>query len=93
MDTSNAPECVQTAATHRVHERLVVLLVLVGVAFGEVGDRLIEPILLPEVRGERDGITGSGVRAGQCPATELCVERERSGAMVSTTAEPFMSRS
>ena len=49
-------DCLQPSCADRVGERLVVPLVLVCVALGEVGDRLIESILLAEVRGDRDRV-------------------------------------
>jgi len=42
-------------------ELLVVLLVLVGVAFAEVGDRPVERVAAAEVLGRRNRVPGPGV--------------------------------
>ena len=62
---SDALERLEPAGADRFGERLVVPLVLVGVALGEVGDRLVEPVLLAEVRGDGDRVARSGVGPGQ----------------------------
>ena len=53
---SHVLDCCEAALSDRVGEALIVLLVLVCVAFGEVGDRLVERVLLAEVGGERDRV-------------------------------------
>ena len=70
---SNTLDRLEAAGADRVAERLIVLLVLVGVAFREVGDRLVELVLRAEVRGEGDGVAGSGVR----PSQRLAADRAR----------------
>ena len=67
----------QTAESDRVNERLIVALVLVGVALREVGDRCIELIAFAQAGGNRDGVPGPGVRPGQRPPAGPRVERER----------------
>jgi hypothetical protein len=44
-------------------ELLIIALVLVGVALGEVGDRLVECIAIAEVLGDGDWVAGPGVGA------------------------------
>jgi len=46
----------ESPAADRLSELVVILLVAVGVAFGEIGGRTIEPVLLPKVRGDGDWI-------------------------------------
>src|SRR5207344_2706237 len=57
----------------RVGERTVIELVLVGVALGELGNRLIEAVALAEVSADRDPVAGSGMGTGQRPAAHLPV--------------------
>src|SRR5579859_3389416 len=54
-------------------EGLVVTVVLVGVGGGELGDGLVEDRGLAEVGGDRDPVTGPGVRPGQRPPAQLAV--------------------
>jgi hypothetical protein len=56
-----------SAVFHRGLERGIVALVLVGVGFGEGGDRLVEPSGAAEIGGQGDAVAGPGVRAGQGP--------------------------
>jgi len=51
----------------------VVVFVLVGVRHSEVGYRVAELGRLAEVCRDRNPVTGTGMRAGKCPATELAV--------------------
>ena len=53
---SDAFECLESAGADRFGERVIVLVVLVCVAFGEVGDRLVELVFVAEVGGERDRV-------------------------------------
>jgi hypothetical protein len=50
---------------------LVIALVAVGVCSGELGDRLVEPVALAEVGGDRNPVAGPSVRARQRPAACL----------------------
>jgi hypothetical protein len=59
-----------SAIFHRGLERGVVALVLVGVGFGEVGDRLVELCGAAEVGGQGDAVAGAGVRPGQGPPAQ-----------------------
>jgi hypothetical protein len=61
---------------HGVLEGGVVAFVLVGVGFGEVSDRLVEPGRAAEVGGEGDAVTGAGVRPGQGPSAQAGGYRE-----------------
>ena len=75
-------------------EGVVVAFVLVGVGLGELGEGLVEGVAAAEVGGDGDAVAGAGVGPGQGPAAEAAVVRPWSaGFMVSTTAEPFQSRS
>ena len=74
-------------------ERGVVAFVLVGVGFGEIGDRGVEFVGLAEVGGEGDAVTGAGVRAGQGPAAQARVDRHALGAISSMGKDSFQSRS
>src|SRR5688572_17178947 len=60
---SGAFDGLEAARADGFAECLVVVLVLVGVALREVGDRLVEAVLLPEVRGDGHGVAGAGVGA------------------------------
>src|SRR5689334_15974938 len=53
---SDALERLESAVLYRRDELAVVLVVLIRVAQREVGDCLVEAILLPQVRCERDGV-------------------------------------
>jgi hypothetical protein len=90
---SDAFECLESSGADGVGEGLVVALVLVGVAPGEVGNRLVEGAALAQVGGDRDRIAGAGVGPGQGPPADPGVDTEADGVIVSTSAEPFMSRS
>ena len=57
----------EPSGTDRLHERLIVLLVLVRIPLGEVGDRSIERVLLAEIRRDRDRVSRAGVRTRQRP--------------------------
>src|SRR3954454_16970462 len=54
----------------------VVELVLVGVALGEVGDRLVEGIALAHVGADRDPVAGPRVSPCQRPAADAGVDLE-----------------
>jgi hypothetical protein len=58
----DAFECLQASGPDRVGERLIVPLVLIGVALGEVSDGPVELVALAQVGGGRDGVAGAGVR-------------------------------
>jgi hypothetical protein len=60
--SSDAFEGFQPPGSDGCHEFLVVALVLVGVALGEVGDRLVERVAAAEVSGDGDRVAGPGVR-------------------------------
>ena len=49
----------QPSRLDRLAERLVVLLVLIGVTLGEVADRVVEGVTLAEVLGDGYRITGA----------------------------------
>src|SRR5262249_31426263 len=72
----HALEGFETPGPDRVDELLVVLLVLVRVAFGEVGDRFVERVTVAEVGGDGDRVSGAGVGAGQGPSADAGVEPE-----------------
>ena len=57
----------------------VVAIVLVRVPLGEVGNRLVELVLRSQVRGNRDGVARSGVRAGERVPADPRVHLERNG--------------
>jgi hypothetical protein len=54
----------------------LVAFVLVGVRGGEPGDGLIEDVGPAEVGGDRDPVTGAGVRTGQRPAAQFPVHAQ-----------------
>jgi hypothetical protein len=64
---SDALDRFQPSGLHRLHELLVVLLVLVGVPFGEAGDRRVEDLAVTQVLGDGDRVPGPGVRPGKRP--------------------------
>src|SRR4051794_29272648 len=64
------------AVLHRLRERPVVALVLVGVRSGEISDRTVEDVAPAEVGADRDAIAGSRVCAGQRPAARAGVDDE-----------------
>src|SRR5664279_3705344 len=57
-------------------EGLVVLVVLVGVPGGEVGDRPVETVVTAEVFGHGDRVARAGVAAGQGPPAQVGVEQQ-----------------
>ena len=57
-------------------ERLIVQLVLVGVALGEVGDRPVELVARTQVGGDGDRVAGAGMGPGQGPAADAGIEAE-----------------
>ena len=63
------------AAVDRAQQRFVVPLVLFGVGVGEVAIALSKASPAPS-SGDRDAITGPGVRSGQRPAAHPGVERQ-----------------
>ena len=54
--SSHALERVDSAGSDGLHELLKILLVLIGVALGEVGDRSVERVVVAEVLGDGDRI-------------------------------------
>ena len=56
MTISDAFDGLKSSGSNRRRERLVVLLVLVGVALGEVDDRPVELVALPQVLSDRDRV-------------------------------------
>src|SRR4029077_18665986 len=74
---SDALERFETAGPDRLNELLVVPLVLVGVATGEVGDGSVELIAFAQAGGDGDRVPRPGVRPRQRPPAGPCVERER----------------
>src|SRR5215217_185932 len=61
----------------RLHGRAeggVVPLGLVGVGLRKVGYRAIEALALAQVGGDLHAVTGAGVRPGQRPAAQRCIE-------------------
>ena len=61
---------------HRVVQRLVVGLVLVGVTLGEGSDRPVEGVATAEVGRDRDPVARPCVGAGERPAAEATVGRQ-----------------
>ena len=55
----------------RCDERGVVALVLVGVGLGELDDRAVEGVALPQVGGDGQRVPGAGMRASQGPGADL----------------------
>jgi len=68
-----------SAVFHRGLKRGVVAFVLVGVGFGEVGDRLVECAGAAEVGGQRHPVAGAGVRPGQSPSAQAGVDPQARG--------------
>src|SRR5690242_8742037 len=66
----------QPPGLDRVHERLVVLLVLIRVRLREIGDRLLERVGQAKILGHGDRVPGPGVRTRQRPTAHAGVERE-----------------
>src|SRR5512133_300285 len=58
---SGAFERLQPSRSDRLRERLIVQLVLVGVALREVDDRPVELVVLTQVLGDGDRVAGAGV--------------------------------
>jgi len=54
-----------------VRQRLVVVLVLVGVGLCELTERHVEGRTGAEVGRDRDAVPGAGVRAGECPPAQF----------------------
>ena len=73
--TGSEPEHgVQPAGRDRRGQLRVVLLVLVGVGDGEVGDGLVEGVLAAEVGRDGDPVAGARVGAGERPAAQPAVD-------------------
>src|SRR5215218_9925861 len=73
---SGAFDRLQPAGSDRVGERLVVALVLVGVALGKGADRPVERVALAQVFGDRDRIPRARVGPGQGATADAGVEAE-----------------
>jgi hypothetical protein len=56
MPFLHALERVDSAGPDRLHERLKILLVLIGVALGELGDRSVERVVVAEVLADGERI-------------------------------------
>src|SRR5262245_38495925 len=69
----------EPAGLDRPEERLVVAVVLIGVALRERAHRPIERVRLPEVGADGDGVAGPCVSPGQRPSTQVRVERQPAG--------------
>jgi hypothetical protein len=61
-----------SAVGYGFDEGVVVALVLVGVTGGELGDGVIEGVIVAEVFGNRDRVAGSGVGGGK-PLLRLAI--------------------
>jgi hypothetical protein len=82
---SNALDRCESSGADRLGRGLVVAVVLVGVALGEVGDRLVEAVTLAEIRGDRDRVSRRpGVRPSKRPSAEARVRGERGSRRMST---------
>jgi hypothetical protein len=55
----------QPSGSDRLDEGLMVQLVLVGIALGEVSDRPVEAVAATQVGGDRDGVAGARGEADQ----------------------------
>ena len=62
---SDALDGLYPAGRHGLREGEIVLLVLLGIGLGEVGDRQIEFIAGAQVFGHCEHVAGAGVRPGQ----------------------------
>ena len=71
---SDPGDGLDSAVGYGFDEGVVVALVLVGVAGGEVGNGVIDGVVGAEVFGDGDGVAGSGVGAGKGPAAHAGVE-------------------
>src|SRR5215212_1851669 len=66
----------------RLHSRAeggVVPFGLVGISFSEIGYRAIEALALAQVGCDLHAVAGAGVRPGQRPAAEACIEDQLVG--------------
>ena len=90
---SYAFDCLDPPGADGLGERAVVMVVLVGVAFGEVGDGGIEPITVAEVGRDRDWVSRSGVCAREGPPAQACVDLEPGCTAVPVIAVWLISRS
>src|SRR5262245_2353963 len=61
----------QPPFAHRLHEDLVVALVLICIGLGEVGDGFVEAIALAEVSACLCGLAGACVRMCERPSAQL----------------------
>src|SRR5215218_501889 len=59
---------------HGCAEGCVVPFGLVGISFREIGYRAIEALALAQVACDLHAVTGAGVRPGQRPAAEACID-------------------
>src|SRR3954467_15356674 len=73
---SNALVCNEASGLDGGTQRLVVAFVPTSIAFREVADRSVEAVLLAEVGGDRDGISGARVRPGEGLTTQPRAERQ-----------------
>jgi len=64
---------IDTALPGRLHQRLEVPLVLLGIADNEIRKSLVKLIAFAHIACDQRGLTGPGVRSGQRPAAILCV--------------------
>src|SRR3954463_12730552 len=71
---SDPRDSLQPAALDRVEKGAVVLLVLVRIRLGELGERAVEGVSAAEVGGDRDRVPGARVRACQDATAEPAVE-------------------
>src|SRR6266568_4811865 len=71
--TSQVALCGYPPRGHRVDERLVVTLVLIGVRAGELRNGLVEYARAAQVGGDGDPVAGAGVCPRQRPAAERAV--------------------
>src|SRR5664279_67398 len=76
---SHSFDCGHSAGADGRDECLVVQVVLVGVALGEVGDGPVERVVGAEVVGDGDRVTGAGVGAGQGPPAQARIELQSGG--------------
>src|SRR6478735_11512836 len=62
---SHAHLGLDAATTDRLHERFIVTFILVGVAFGERSDCLVETFALADVGADLNRVAGAGVGSRQ----------------------------